>query len=170
MIRQIATIVAAAAVAQAKLDPEAVGVKAYERENCEGNPEIFETLFTGDCVTTKKHITVKDLNDSKFNVLKKSGDDTNEMYMFESVETCKAYGNKFNPDVEVAFIRAPGRGDCYPCKDCGTIKSVKFSDVHLHEKESTETKDMKVEDKGSASTTVASASALIVSAAVAMLF
>lgn len=167
---KIATIVAAAAFVQAKVDPEAVSVKAYETEDCAGSPLIHETLFTGDCVATKASIDVKELNDAKFNILKKSGDDANEFYMFPNVAACKEYGNKFNKDVEVAFIRAPARNDCYPCQNCGSVKSIKMGDVMLTEKDTKPPANEKKVEESSASTTVASASALMVSAAVAMLF
>lgn len=168
MFKQFATIVATAALVQAKVDPEAIGVKTYLNDDCDGAPQVHETLFTGDCVSIKNSINVQELNDAEFNILKKSGDDPNEFYLFPSTEACKEYGNKFNKDVEVAFIRAPGRDKCYPCQNCGDVKSVKFSDVMMTEKDTKA--DTKKVDEGAASTTVASASAMVVSAVIAMLF
>lgn len=165
MFKQVATIVAAAVFVNADVDPEAVGVKAFTSENCAGDELFQETLFTGDCVQTKNSIEVAELNNAFFNIIKKSGDDDSEFYMFPNKESCKQYGNKFNPDIEVAFIRAPGRNKCYECKQCGSVKSVIFKDVMS---ETTDTKTKK--EDSAASTTVASASALIISAAVGLLF
>jgi len=169
-MKQFATIVAAAALVQAKVDPDAVSVKTYTTEDCTSTPQVHETLFTGDCVTIKNAINVKELNDAKFNIIKKSGDDANEFYMFPNTEACKEYGNKFNKDIEVAFIRAPSRGKCFPCQNCGDVKSIKFADVTLTEKETPQNTNKNKEDSGAASTTVATSSALVVSAIVAMLF
>jgi len=166
MFKQVATIVAAAVFVNAEVDPEAVGVKTYTSENCAGETLFSETLFTGDCVQTKKSVEVKELNNAFFNIIKKSGDDDNEFYMFPNKESCKQYGNKFNPEIEVAFIRAPGRNNCYECKQCGSVKSLMFSDVEMSEG-SDKTKN---KEDSAASATVVSASALIISAAVGLLF
>ena len=115
-------------------------------------------------------ITVPELNDAAFSYLKLSPDADNEFYMFASEASCKAYGNKFNPDVEAAFIRSPGTG-CKPCKSCGKVKSVMITDAKEDTKKAdTKTSsDKKVQDS-SASSVEFSSAAVVVSAAVAMLF
>lgn len=169
MFKQVATIAAAAAFVNAEVDPEAVGVKTFTSENCAGDALFQETLFTGDCVQTKNSIEVAELNNAFFNVIKKSGDDDSEFYMFPNKESCKQYGNKFNPAIEVAFIKAPGRNNCFECKQCGSVKSVIFNDIKMSETQKDDDTKVVKEDSA-ASATVASASALIISAAVGLLF
>jgi len=166
MFKYIASIAATAAAVQATgkvVNPDAFELEAYTSEDCSGTAMIDTTLEYGVCTEVKNHVTVEELNNAILPVLKFSPDAKNEFYMFPNVDACKAYGNKFNAAVEVAFIRSPGVG-CKECKQCGNVKSVKVTEVMMAEG------TKKVKEDSAASAVAASSAALAASAAFAMLF
>jgi hypothetical protein len=139
-------------------------MEAFTTEDCSGSPLVETQLDYGECVENKNVVTVEELNNANFPFMKFSPDAKYEFYMFPNKESCKAYGNKFNPAVEVAFIRSPGLG-CKECKQCGNIKSIKMTDVMMKKEGTTE-----VKEDSAASAVAASSAALVVSATFAMLF
>lgn len=170
MFKYIATIAATAAAVQATemvVDPNAFEVEAFTTEDCAGTPLIDTKLEYGVCTENNNVVSVEALNNANFPFLKFSPDAQYEFYMFPNKESCNAYGNKFNPAVEVAFIKSPGLG-CKECKQCGNIKSIKMTDVMV--KKNVEKETTVVKEDSAASAVAASSAALAASAAFAMLF
>jgi len=163
MFKSIAIIAASAAAVSAKVDPKAMEVETFASTDCSGNAMFKKELTYGECVEVKNSVNVEKLNNAVFEIVKKSGDHENEIYLFPNVESCKSYGNTFNSDVEVAFIRAPARNKCSPCQDCGNVGSMIIKDVDMKEVKT------KGEDSAASATTI-SATMLTVSTAFAMLF
>jgi len=165
MFKYVATVVVAATTAQAAKD--SFHLKTYVSEDCSGNAFIDTDLHFGKCTKVTDKITVAELNNAEFSHLKLSPDAENEFYLFPTEAACKEYGNKFNPDVEAAFIRSPGTG-CKPCKSCGKVKSVMITDHK--EKSDTQKTETNVKTDSSASSVAFSSAAVVASAVVAMLF
>lgn len=163
MFKYVATIAAVAASVQAE---EAFKLKTFTSTDCSGTAFVDTTLSFGKCVVTPEEIMVTELNDAKFSVLKYSPDAATEFYMFTNKDSCEEYGNKFNPNVEAAFIRSPGFG-CKQCEKCGNVKSI-WTEKADDGQESTKTETKVKED--SAASTVAISSAAVAAAVAAMFF
>lgn len=160
------TLIAATATGVLANKSDSMQVKTFVSSDCSGNPLFDEKLTYGECTEIKNSINVEKLNNAEFSIVKKSGDHDYEFYLFPNVDACTNYGNKFNPKIEVAFIRAPGKGVCAPCTDCGSVGSLIVSDASTK----SEQKTKGVEEDSSASATAISASVLAASTAFAMLF
>jgi len=166
MFKYVATVSAVVAATTVQAAGEkSFHLKTYVSEDCSGNAFIDADLHYGECKKVDDKITVSELNDAEFSILKYSPDAPHEFYMFPNEEACKEYGNSFNPDIEAAFIRSPGTG-CKPCKSCGKVKSVLITDPEHKEEEKTEVK----KEDSSASSIAFSSAAVALSATVAMLF
>jgi len=101
-------------------------VEVFSDENCKGHM-LDRTLKTGECHSMKLDLLVPDISQLNYGHVKHSGDNPNEVYFFESKAKCEAYGDSFNKDVEVVFIRAPGRSNCYSIVRGGNAKSIRFT-------------------------------------------
>jgi hypothetical protein len=101
-------------------------VEVFSNENCKGHM-LDRTLKTGDCHAMKLDLLVPDISQLNYGHVKHSGDNPNEIYFFESKQKCEEYGDSFNKDVEVVFIRAPGRSNCYSVVRGGNAKSIRFT-------------------------------------------
>ena len=163
-----ATLIAATATG-VFANKDSMQVKTFASTDCTGNALFDTTLAYGECTKVKNSINVEKLNNAEFSIVKKSGDHDFEFYLFPNVDSCENYGNKFNPKIEVAFIRAPGKGVCAPCTDCGSVGSLIIGDAKVEEKSDKPKTKAKVEES-SASATAISASVLAASTAFAMLF
>lgn len=141
-----------------------LGVKAYTTTDCSGSAYFDVVLSSGTCVPISKTVNVAPLNNAMFQVLKLSPDAANEFYMFPNADACKSYGDKFNPAVEVAFIRAPNTG-CVPCKDCGNVQS-----IDMNTASTTNSASATAKKDSAASTTIVSSAALIATTIFATLF
>lgn len=153
-------------------------VRLFEGENCSGEVIADKVLHHGLCKKMDKSLTVVSPQlSSAFDYYRLSGDNDNEVYLFQNEPMCEEYGPSFNPNIEVAFIRAPGADECYPCKECGSAKSVHFKKVphpHSHddnkEKESNEVQvDAEEESDGKSSTLVVSSIAVLCATAASLL-
>lgn len=167
MFKYVAILAASAAVVSAEVDPKKIEVETFASTDCSGNSMFHKDLTYGECVEVKNPVNVEKLNNAMFPIIKKSGDHDNEFYLFPNKESCKSYGNKFNSAVEVAFIRAPSRGQCSPCQDCGNVGSVIIRDIDM---KVSDKKTKTVEEDSAASATTISATMLAVSTAFAMFF
>jgi hypothetical protein len=141
-------------------------VEVFDGDDCKGHM-LDRTLKTGACHSMKKDVVVKELSDKGYGHVKQSGDNPNEIYLFHSKADCEAYGDDFNPAVEVVFIRAPGQDNCYSIVRGGTAKSIRFTAPKAQGGGS----DVNVENKSAdAHTIVASSLALIVATTASMFF
>eukprot|EP00121_Abeoforma_whisleri_P002244 Awhi_evm1s2008 len=124
------SILALAAVAAAANKDHEANVKFYEGSACDGKVIVDSHLKVGQCKKMKLKLVVDtpQLKET-YTHIKLSGDDFSEAYVFENEKECKDYGDDFDKDKEVTFIRAPAKDACYPCNKCGSAKSVRFDTV-----------------------------------------
>ena len=166
MFKYVATIAAIAATT-VNAEEGAFKLKTFTSTDCKGTAFVDTTLEFGKCVAVTNNIKVPELNDASFGTIKYSPDAASEFYMFTNTAACEEYGNKFNPQVEAAFIRSPGFG-CKECQQCGNIKSVWMEKVD--ETSKTETKTETKVKQDSAASTVAISGAAVVASVAAMFF
>eukprot|EP00123_Amoebidium_parasiticum_P009235 comp19349_c0_seq1/m.22281 comp19349_c0_seq1/g.22281 ORF comp19349_c0_seq1/g.22281 comp19349_c0_seq1/m.22281 type:complete len:159 (-) comp19349_c0_seq1:414-890(-) len=84
---------------------------------------------TSECVALGgPSVSVNELG-TTYTYMRLSADHPNEVYLFPDAAKCAAYPPQFDPNQQVAFVRADSRDTCLPCYRCGNVKAVKIANA-----------------------------------------